>query len=79
MKIFNKYFLVPLILTLLGFFMYDSCADIVCLFPGNGFPLGYYYNNNFLITFFIIDFIIFIIIYFILLNIFKFLKNKFKF
>lgn len=75
MLIIKKYLLIPLMLTLASFIVHDSCEDVICLFPGNGFPLGYYYNNNFTILFFVIDFIIFLILYFFILKIIKILKK----
>jgi hypothetical protein len=74
--IIKKYLLIPLILTIVGFFIYDMCEDVICLFPGNGFPVGYYYNNHFNPLFFVLDFFIITIFYFILLKIFNLLKKK---
>lgn len=75
--IIKKYILIPFILNILGFIINSTCGDIICLFPGHGFPLGYYYNNNFSLKFFLIDFIILIFIYFILIKIFGLIKVKF--
>lgn len=76
--IIKKYILVPFFLNFLGFVINDTCGDIICLFPGRGFPLGYYYNNNFSLKFFLIDFVIIIVIYFFLIKILELIKRKLK-
>lgn len=74
-----KYTFIPFLLTILGLFINDTCGDVICLFPGRGFPLGYYSNHEFYILFFLIDLIIISLIYTLILKIFhsiKLRKNK---
>lgn len=76
--IIKKYILVPFFLNFLGFIINDTCGDIICLFPGRGFPLGYYYNNIFSFKFFFIDLIFIIIIYFLVIKLIEFINKKIK-
>lgn len=76
--IVKKYILIPVFLNFLGFIVNDTCGDIICLFPGRGFPLGYYYNGIFSLKFFLIDFVIIIFIYFLLIKISELIKRKLK-
>ena len=72
-----KYILNPLLLTILSFASYDGCSGIICLFPGHGLPLGYFYDHSFVFKFFLIDFIIFAIINFVVLMMIQYFKKRF--
>ncbi|HEY0979936.1 MAG TPA: hypothetical protein VGE18_00830 [Candidatus Paceibacterota bacterium] len=58
-----KFFLVPLILTLVGFAYNPECSTDYCMFAGNGFPFGYYDNGAFRIAGFVADYIFFFLVY----------------
>lgn len=59
------YIFTPLILVLLGFFIENICKDIMCFYPGRGFPLAYYHNEVFNIGVFVVDYIVLSIVWFI--------------
>lgn len=58
-----KFFLVPLILTLVGFVYNPQCSTDYCMFAGNGFPFGYYNEGAFRIVGFVADYVFFFLVY----------------
>ncbi len=60
------YIFIPLILTLLSFFINQPCTGMWCVFSGNGFPIGYYNDSRGLyLPFFISDYFFFALAWFI--------------
>lgn len=57
------FFLVPFTLTLLTGFIEPTCTQGLCLFPGGGIPLGYYYQGSFRINPFLVDLMFFFVLY----------------
>lgn len=74
MKLSNlfKNTLASLFTISLTMFYNDSCSDVICLFPGRGLPLGFYYNKLVDIKFLILDFLFWFLIW---LLIFKLIKR----
>ncbi len=62
-----RYLLAPLFLTLMSFFFMVNCSGFICIFDGNGFPLGYYRDGGFIPIIFLIDFVFLAIIYFVVI------------
>lgn len=75
---FKKFFLIPLLLTILGFVINQTCGGFICFIAGHGFPIPYYYSREFFLPFFLVDFAFFIIVYFVILKLILFLKKIFK-
>jgi hypothetical protein len=72
------YIIIPLFLDLISLLVIDRCANVICLFPGRGFPLGFYNNSKFYFIFFLVNFIFWVIFYFIFVKVVKIFIKKYQ-
>lgn len=68
------YLIIPLLITISSFFVYQSCQDFLCVFGGRGYPIPFY-NDWFVFWFFLADLVIWWVVYMIVFIIFKIIKN----